>query len=135
MKTALDVITQWVNASNAHDAQAVASLYREDALLLQVASGDLLRGRGAIETAFAGFYGAFPTWLKEPSSILPSNDEWATVEWKASGLFLADFEGHKATGRPFVIRGCGIFHVVEQKIVLHRRYFDRRAWYQQIGIP
>jgi steroid delta-isomerase-like uncharacterized protein len=136
MKTARDVIAAWVEATNAHDASALAALYHDDAQLLQVAFGELLTGPGPIQHAFDSFYHAFPDYTKEPLTLLVCDDQqWATLEWKGAGSFLGAFAEAEATGRSFTLRGCGVYHVVDGKIARHRRYFDRRSWYRQIGIP
>lgn len=51
------------------------------------------------------------------------------------GQLFGAFEEAEATGHSFTLRGCAVYHVVDEKIALHRRYFDRRSWYRQIGIP
>jgi limonene-1,2-epoxide hydrolase len=56
------------------------------------------------------------------------------LEWQAHATFMGRFHDREPTGRSFQLRGCGVFHVVDGQIRLHRRYLDRREWFRQIGI-
>jgi uncharacterized protein (TIGR02246 family) len=128
------VVRAWIAAANSHDADAIADLYSPEAQLLYT-WGELLDGQRSINHHFADFFRAFPDWTKEPYSLLIQGPhDWAVLEWHAQAAFLGRFDDREPTGRQFHLRGCGVFHVVQGRIRLHRRYLDRRVWYQQMGI-
>lgn len=133
MSTVADVINQWVAAANSHDAGEIAALYSPHAQLLY-AWGELLDGRDSINDHFRNFFRAFPNWLKEPYSLIQSSGDWAVLEWQARAAFLGPYLQTEPTGRSFHLRGCGVFHIVNGRIRLHRRYLDRRDWFQQMGL-
>ena len=133
MSQVADVITAWVAAANSHDANKIAALYSPQAQLLY-AWGELHDGQESISNHFASFFQAFPTWSKEAYSLIQGPQEWGVLEWQAEAEFLGPYLETAPTGRSFRVRGCGVFHVVNGRIRLHRRYLDRRDWFQQMGI-
>jgi steroid delta-isomerase-like uncharacterized protein len=94
----------------------------------------LLAGRDAIAAHFSALFEAFPDWRKQPYAVFEALEDWAVVEWRAAGTFLGTFDGALPTGRQFRLRGCGVFNVLDGQIQMHRRYFDRREWYRQMGL-
>ena len=45
--------------------------------------------------------------------------EWAILEWRD----------------PLGLRGCGFFHVVDDKIVFQRGYWDKLSFLKSQGLP
>jgi uncharacterized protein (TIGR02246 family) len=133
MRTVADVIRAWVVAANSHDPERLASLYSPQAQLLYT-WGELLDGQDCIGAHFADLFRAFPTWQKQPFSLIQGNHDWAVLEWQAQASFEGPYRDAEPTGRSFQLRGCGVFHVVDGHIRLHRRYLDRKDWYRQLGI-
>ena len=133
MSQVSDVISAWVAAANARDAKALAALYSPEAQLLN-AWGELLDGRDSINDHFTQLFRAFPNWSKEPYSLIQGPHDWGVLEWQAQASFLGPYQELEPTGRSFRLRGCGVFNIVNGRIRLHRRYLDRRNWYQQMGL-
>lgn len=133
MRNVADVIKAWVTAANAHDPERVAALYSPHAQLLYT-WGELLDGQDSINQHFADFFRAFPTWEKQPYSLIQGTHDWAVLEWQAHARFDGPYRDAAPTGRSFQLRGCGVFHVVDGRIRLHRRYLDRKEWFRQLGI-
>jgi steroid delta-isomerase-like uncharacterized protein len=133
MRNVAEVIRAWVVATNSHDAEQVAALYSPHAQLLD-AWGELLDGQQSISDHFSDFFRAFPTWQKQPYSLIQGHHDWAVLEWQAHAAFIGKYRDREPTGRSFQLRGCGVFHVVDGRIRLHRRYLDRRDWFQQMGM-
>lgn len=110
------VVSAWVAAFNRHDAEALASMYAEDAVNHQVAETPVV-GRDAIGAMFAaGFAAAEMVCLAEN---LFEDGEWAILEWRD----------------PLGLRGCGFFHVVGGRIVFQRGYWDKLTFLRQHGLP
>lgn len=114
--TPRQLIGRWVEAFNAHDADALAELYHEDAVNHQVAN-DPVRGREAIRAMFrAEFAAAEMVCMVEN---LFEDGQWAMLEWRD----------------PLGLRGCGFFQVVNGKILFQRGYWDMLSFLKQHGLP
>ena len=112
--TPRQLVQAWVDAFNRADTDALASLYTEDATNHQVADSPV-RGREAIREMFAaGFREAKMTCIVEN---LFEDGDWAILEWRD----------------PLGLRGCGFFHVVDDRIVFQRGYWDKLTFLRQQG--
>ena len=111
-----EVICRWVDAFNAHDVEAIACLYHEEAVNHQVANEPVC-GLAAIREMFtAEFAAAEMTAIVEN---LFEDGQWAILEWRD----------------PLGLRGCGFFQVVNGKILLQRGYWDRLSFLKQHNLP
>lgn len=134
MPNVADVIRAWVTAVNSHDPEKMAALYSPEGQLLYT-WGELLKGQESITEHFDALFTAFPAWEKQPYSLIQGqHHDWGVLEWQANATFVGRYRDNEPTGRSFQLRGCGVFHVVDGQIRLHRRYLDRRDWYRQLGI-
>jgi len=96
-----ELVRSWVEAFNAHRPSEIAALYHEDAVNHQVAQ-DPVAGRAAIEAMFAREFAA-ADMVCMVENIFEDADV-AILEWRD----------------PMGLRGCGIFHVRDGKIVLRQ---------------
>jgi limonene-1,2-epoxide hydrolase len=111
-----EVLTVFIEAFNRADADALAGLYAEDAVNHQVAELPV-KGREAIRRMFIdSFAAAEMTCIVEN---LFEDGEWAIMEWRD----------------PLGLRGCGFFHIVDNRIVFQRGYWDKLTFLRQQGIP
>ncbi|MGC3967153.1 MAG: nuclear transport factor 2 family protein [Pirellulales bacterium] len=116
MMTARELVHNWIAAFNRADVDAFASLYAEDAVNHQVAEAPVA-GREAIRRMFAdGFAATNMICLVE--NIFADGD-WAILEWR-------DPQG---------LRGCGFFHIVDDRIVFQRGYWDKLTFLRLHGLP
>lgn len=107
--TAKDTVEKWVEAFNKGDAEAIAEFYSEDAINHQVAESPV-EGKNAIRDMFSReFSRAEMICLVEN---IFEDGEWAILEWKD----------------PLGLRGCGFFHVQNEKIVFQRGYWDKLSF-------
>lgn len=110
------LVQNWVEAFNRADADGLAEFYRDDAINHQVAESPV-QGREAIRKMFAsGFAMAKMVCVIEN---LFQDGEWAILEWRD----------------PLGLRGCGFFHVVNDKIVFQRGYWDKLTFLRSQGLP
>ena len=115
MKTR-QLVSLWVEAFNRADADALADFYTEDDVNHQVAEAPV-HGRAAIREMFAaGFKSAEMVCIVE---TIFEDGEWAILEWRD----------------PLGLRGCGFFHVVNDKIVFQRGYWDKLTFLRLQGLP
>jgi limonene-1,2-epoxide hydrolase len=111
-----EVVQKWVEAFNKRDVKALGDLYTEAAINHQV-NTDPLDGRDSIikmlEDEFA---------KAEMVCIIENifvDGDWAILEWKD----------------PLGLRGCGFFHIENDKIKFQRGYWDRLTFLRMHGLP
>jgi len=111
-----EVVELWVGAFNRGDVRALASLYAEQAVNHQVAEPPV-EGRAAIREMFrAGFATAEMVCIVEN---IFEDGEWAILEWRD----------------PLGLRGCGFFHVRDDRIVFQRGYWDKLTFLRLHNLP
>ncbi|MCI8702865.1 MAG: nuclear transport factor 2 family protein [Anaerotignum sp.] len=111
-----EVVCRWVDAFNAHDAEAAANLYHDNAVNHQVAN-EPVEGKEAIREMFAAEFAA-----ADMTAIVENifeDGQWAILEWKD----------------PLGLRGCGFFHFVNGKILFQRGYWDKLSFLKQHNLP
>ncbi len=102
----LDVAHAWLAAFNGQDAERIANLYAEDAVIDHIFP-DPIRGRSQIRKMFTKGFAASP--LVCIVENLFEAGEWVILEWRD----------------PKGLRGCALFRVVDGLIVFSRAYWDR----------
>ena len=111
-----EIVKAWVEAFNRADVEALANFYSEAAINHQVAEQPV-EGRKAIHEMFrAGFAAANMVCI--PEHIF-EDGEWAILEWRD----------------PKGLRGCGFFHILDDKIVFQRGYWDKLTFLRLYGLP
>jgi limonene-1,2-epoxide hydrolase len=114
--TPKDLVKQWVDAFNRADSDALASFYSENAVNHQVAESPV-EGKAAIHKMFAdGFAAANMVCIVE--HIFEDGD-CAILEWRD----------------PLGLRGCGFFHIQDDRIVFQRGYWDKLTFLRTQGLP
>jgi len=111
-----DVVKSWVEAFNRADVGALTNFYREDAINHQIAQ-EPVEGRNAIRQMFTADFAA-AKMVCIPEHIF-EDGEWAILEWRD----------------PKGLRGCGFFHVIDDKIVFQRGYWDKLSFLRLYGLP
>lgn len=110
-----ELVKKWVDVFNKADAEALAAFYADEAINHQVVT-DPLVGKQAIKQMFATEF-ARAKMICIPENIF-QDGEWAMLEWKD----------------PLGLRGCGFFHIVNDKIIFQRGYWDKLSFLQQQGL-
>lgn len=111
-----ETVQAWVDAFNRAAVDELAAMYAEDAINHQVAE-EPVRGRADIRAMLErGFAAAKMVCIPEN---LFEDGEWAILEWRD----------------PLGLRGCGFFHVVDNRIVFQRGYWDKLSFLRQHGMP
>ncbi|WP_420583426.1 nuclear transport factor 2 family protein [Reichenbachiella sp.] len=104
-----ELINQWIDLFNQGNAEQLAELYHLDAVNHQVAN-EPVEGKEAIQAMFAAeFQAAEMTCI--PENLFEDGD-WAILEWKD----------------PMGLRGCGFFHIIDDKIKFQRGYWDKLSF-------
>lgn len=110
------LLQKWIDAFNAADAEGIAQLYAHDAVNHQVPN-EPVNGRAAIKAMFADEF-ATAEMICIPENMLQDGD-WAILEWKD----------------PNGLRGCGFFHIQDDKIVFQRGYWDKLSFLKLHNLP
>lgn len=110
------VVEKWVGVFNKGDADQVAEFYHDDAINHQVANAPL-HGKQAIKEMFAEEF-ARADMVCIIENIF-EDGEWAMLEWKD----------------PKGLRGCGFFHIKNDKIVFQRGYWDKLSFLRMHNLP
>ena len=111
-----EILTLWIDAFNNADIEKISALYDENAVNHQVAN-DPVTGRTAIKQMFENeFNQAEMTCIVEN---IFEDGEWAILEWKD----------------PLGLRGCGFFHIINDKIVFQRGYWDKLSFLKLYNLP
>jgi limonene-1,2-epoxide hydrolase len=111
-----EVVRAWVDAFNRADVEMLAGMYSEDAINHQVAE-DPVVGQAAIRGMFVNEF-ARAKMVCIVENIF-QDGEWGILEWRV----------------PLGLRGCGFFHIVTDKIVFQRGYWDRLTFLRMHGLP
>lgn len=111
-----DLVREWVDAFNRGDVDRLADLYDESAVNHQVVN-EPVEGRQAIRRMFEQEFGA-----ADMTCIVENvfeDGEWAILEWRD----------------PTGLRGCGFFHIRNDRIVFQRGYWDKLSFLKNHGLP
>lgn len=111
-----EIVKQRVDAFNSADVDAITSLYAETAVNHQVANQPV-EGKEAIRAMFESEF-ATAEMVCIVENIF-EDGEWAILEWRD----------------PLGLRGCGFFHIEQNKIVFQRGYWDKLSFLKQHGLP
>ncbi|MBI4850643.1 MAG: nuclear transport factor 2 family protein [Acidobacteria bacterium] len=130
MRSPKETIKIWVKAFNDHDAIAASECYHNDAENLQVAIGIPLKGKQAILKDLEEFFAGTPDSYTNIENLF-EDGQWAMLEWSGGGNFVAKDGSRK----PYTLRGCGFFHIIDGKIKFQRGYWDKYTWFSQVGLP
>lgn len=110
-----ELIKEFVEAFNQADVEGLANFYSETAINHQVANSPV-EGRDAIRKMFEKEF-ATANMICIIENIF-EDGEWAILEWRD----------------PLGLRGCGFFHIVDEKIVFQRGYWDKLSFLQLHGL-
>lgn len=111
-----EIVENWVDAFNRVDIETLVNLYDEEAINHQVNTAPLT-GKDSIKKMFLEEF-AYAEMICIVENIFESG-EWAILEWKD----------------PNGLRGCGFFHIVNDKIIFQRGYWDRLSFLRLHGLP
>ncbi len=114
--TPKQLIKNWVKVFNSGNAEEIAEFYHEDAINHQVANKPVI-GKAAIRQMFQDEF-AQAEMVCIVENIF-EDGEWGILEWKD----------------PLGLRGCGFFHIVDDKIKFQRGYWDKLSFLRQHNLP
>ena len=121
-------------AWNAHDADAVASVFAEDAVLREAGRPDEVRGRAAIRARAAALLAAFPDFRLERVVLLIDGDRHAD-RWVMTGTHSGELFGIPPTGRAVRLEGATFTRLGADGLVVEDvHHVDYAGLMAQLGL-
>jgi steroid delta-isomerase-like uncharacterized protein len=120
-------------AWNSHDPDALAAVFAVDAVIRDVGSPDLLRGRDAIRQRAADLLVAFPDFRLRQLDLIVGEDANAD-RWEASGTHKGPFLGMDASGNRMSVEGATFSRFDSSGLVVEDvNFWDVGALLAQLG--
>jgi steroid delta-isomerase-like uncharacterized protein len=121
-----EVNSRTYRAWNAHDPDAVAAVFTEDAVAREAGSAVELRGREAIRARAAMLLAAFPDFHLERVALLIDGDRHAD-RWVMTGTHQGEFLGIAPTGRRVRVEGATFTRLGRDGLVVEDVHFSDLA--------
>lgn len=129
-----DVNDRTYAAWNAHDADAVAAVFADDAVIREAGRPDEARGRAAIRARAAALLEAFPDFHLERLELVIDGDRHAD-RWVMTGTHRGPLYGIPATGRSVRIEGATFTRLGADGLVVEDVHFtDFAGLMAQLGL-
>lgn len=130
----LDVNDRTYAAWNAHDAEAVAAVFADDAVLREAGRPGEVRGRTAIRERAAALLAAFPDLHLERLELLIDGERHAD-RWVMSGTHRGELFGIAPTGRRVRVEGATFTRLGPDGLVVEDVHFtDFAGLLAQLGV-
>ena len=121
-------------AWNAHDADAVAAVFAEDAVTRESGRPDELRGRAAIRERAAAMLAAFPDFRLERMTLVIDGDRHAD-RWVMTGTHAGELFGIPPTGKGVRLEGATFTRLGPDGLVVEDiHHTDFAALMAQLGV-
>ena len=121
-----DVNDRTYAAWNAHDADAVAAVFAEDAVAREVGSPMEVHGREAVRERAVALQTAFPDFHLERVELVIDGDRHAD-RWILTGTHLGDLYGLPPTGRTVRVEGATFTRMNPEGLVIEDYHFSNMA--------
>ncbi len=122
----LDVNDRTYAAWNAHDADAVASVFAEDAVVREVGNPLEVRGRDGVRARAATLLAAFPDFHLERIALVIDGERHAD-RWVMTGTHRGELFGLAPTGRRVRIEGATFTRLGPDGLVVEDVHFTDLA--------
>ena len=113
-------------AWNAHDADAVAAVFAEDAVVREAGTDAETRGRAAVRERALMLFAAFPDFRLERVALVIDGEHHAD-RWVMTGTHRGDLFGIAPTGRSVRIEGATFTLLGSDGLVVEDVHFSNTA--------
>jgi len=121
-------------AWNAHDPDAVAAVFAEDAVLREAGRPDEIRGRVAVRERAAALLGGFSDFRLERLALVIDGDAHAD-RWRMTGTHDGELFGIPPTGRQVRLEGATFTRLDAAGLVIEDVHFtDMAGLMAQLGL-
>jgi steroid delta-isomerase-like uncharacterized protein len=129
------LVTDYIAAWNAHDAQQAGSFFRDDAVYVDATMGAPKRGREDItDSVIKIFMNAVPNsqWQMRGEPIVDGDN--IAFEWTFSGTNTGSWAfGVAATNQKLNLQGVSFIRIKDGKIAYEGNYYDGLTMNKQMG--
>ena len=123
------IVKDYLAAWNAHDSEALLSLFANDCVYEDVALGRIEQGKERVRSLVQSVFADLEDFRMEAKSA------FGATEWTMTGTFVhSSVPGLTATGRSFAVRGATILQLRDGKIHRNSDYLDLPAFLRQTGV-
>jgi steroid delta-isomerase-like uncharacterized protein len=130
---ALEVNDATYAAWNAHDPDAVAAVFADDAIIHDAGSSEVETGRAAVRERAARLFAAFPDLTLERIDLVVDGPRHAD-RWILSGRHEGDLLGVARTGRTVRVEGATFTVMNDDGLVAEdHHYLDLAGLLTQLG--
>lgn len=128
------VARAFIEAWDSHDMNRLNSLFADEFVYLEVASGRSYSTEEALANYGNATIAGIPDSKFEIVSVM-ANEKFAAVEWiwKGTNSVGWDFMGIPATNKYFELSGVSVMEIENQKIKRNSDYWDWNTFMQLIG--
>jgi steroid delta-isomerase-like uncharacterized protein len=130
--TYLNTAEQYLDAWNAHDADAIVRAFACGGTYSDPTTGEI--SGDAIGANAKCLWETFPDLRFEIVSLSEAGAGRVVAEWLMKGTNTGAFQGLPPTGRAVSLRGIDVFEIGPGGIEALRGYFDTRAVPEQLGL-
>ena len=130
--TRVDVAARYMDAWNAHDAEAIVKTFSAQGTYSDPTTGPL--SGDAIGANATRLWSSFPDLTFEIASLAEAGVGRVVAEWVMKGTNAGAFQGLPATGRPISLPGVDVIEIGADGIDAVTGYFDTRAIPEQLGL-
>ncbi len=129
----VEIVKQWIEAMNKHNADKMGQYCAEDVAAEEVAEPTPFLGRDAFVKAYRELFSAFPDCKGKVENIFAS-DAQVAVEMLWEGTHRGDFRGTPPTNKKVKILIAYLFRLRDGKITAIREYYDNYTVMSQMGL-
>jgi steroid delta-isomerase-like uncharacterized protein len=131
---AIEIVKRANTAYNAHDADALAALYADDASYSNPHAGQGVTGKASVNFPKA-VWAAYPDAFVELISVGETGEGLVALQWVMRGTNTGKLsDGTPATGRTVTLPGAAFIRVESDKICWEQIYYDRQNLSEQLGL-
>lgn len=130
--THVDIAKQYLDAWNAHDADAIVKTFAADGTYCDPSTGEI--SGEAIGANAKRLWSAFPDLSFEIASLAEAGAGRVVAEWMMKGTNTGAFQGLTPTGHAISLPGVDVIEIGEDGIKAVKGYFDTRAIPDQLGL-
>lgn len=128
------IARNFIEAWNSHDIDSLNSLFADEFIYLEVASGRSFSTKEGLSNYGNLTIKGIPDSKFEVVSVM-ANEQFAAVEWiwKGTNSVGWDFMGIPATNKYFELPGVSVIEIKNQKIIRNSDYWDWNSFMRLIG--
>jgi steroid delta-isomerase-like uncharacterized protein len=128
----LDIASEYFDAWNARDADAIVKTFSDDGTYRDPTTGEI--SGDAIGANAKRLWDAFPDLSFEIASVAEAGLNRVVAEWIMKGTNAGAFQGLPATGRAISLSGVDVMEIGADGIKAVKGYFDSRVIPEQLGL-